>query len=166
MLCGELSVQRGEAASSKSICKLTEKYENFYVWWSRFNFTVGLAHDLYSGRHLVLLFPVQAFFCKEIWSIRSSRYTSAGTLVLDIHRLRITGHNQIYPAWCLHQKYSFTGIFPELFTISKLPISLTVTHGIKTMRYFCKLVIPYWKQHTALLKQGSKALLGCCNPLL
>lgn len=127
---------------------------------------VGLARGLYSGRHLVLLFPVQTFFCKEIWSTKSSGCTSEGTLVLEIHGLRIAGHNQLRPAWCLNQKNSLTGIFLEFFTVSRLTISLTVTCGIKTVKYFCKWIIPYWKQHTAFLKQGNKGLLGCCNSLL
>lgn len=129
-------------------------------------FMVGLAHGIYHGKHLFLLFPLQTFFCKEIWSIRSSWYTSADPLVLDIHGLRIAGHNQLRPAWCLNQKIILTGVFLELFTISRLIISLTVTCGIKTVRYFYKWITPYWTQHTTRLKQGNKALLGCCNSLL
>jgi len=61
-------------------------------------FTGGLAHGHESGRHPVLLFPVQTFFCKEIWSIRSSWRSSTHNLVLDIHGLRVAGHDQLHPA--------------------------------------------------------------------
>lgn len=100
----------------------------------RVGFMGGLGPWPSRGRHLVLLLPVQTLFGKEIWSIKSSWCTTAGTLVLDIHGLRTAGHNQSHPVWCLDQKHSPTGIFLEHFTISRLTTSFTVTCGIKTVR--------------------------------
>lgn len=126
---------------------------------------VVLALGLFGDKHLVELFPAQSFLHR----LERSIISEGSTMCFSRSWMSMGSgwqESQLCFVWCFNQKNSLAAIFQRLFTISILTISLTVTCGIKIEKYFCEWIIPYWKQHTVLLRQGNKVLLGCCNSLL